>query len=161
MNININTVNSEDYRWIKSGRNKKLVMDEIVVLARKEYLPDVLKFINNHLKSVNYNKKANSLFELSVEEAYVNIVNYAYKTDDGKVVIRCKVDENPLKITAQFIDWGIPFNPLKKEDPDISQDIEKKVLGGLGIFLIKKYVDHMEYEYQDGKNILTIQKILI
>ena len=59
-----------------------------------------------------------------------------------------------------FSDRGIPFDPLAKEDPDISLSVEKREIGGLGIFMAKKIMDHMEYRYENGQNILTMTKKL-
>lgn len=135
-------------------------MNEIVVPAKIENLQKVLDFINNELKSVEHNIKELLQLELSIEEAYVNIAKYAYKSDDGKVIIRFNIEKNPLQITVQFIDSGTPFNPLKNEDPDISLKTKEKKIGGLGILLIKKNVDDIAYEFNNGNNILTIQKKL-
>lgn len=135
-------------------------MNEIIVPAKKENLQNVLNFINKQLDSFEYNIKARLQLEISVEEAFVNISNYAYGSEEGEVLIQCKIDKNPLQTTVKFIDTGIPFNPLENEDPDISLKTEEKEIGGLGIFLIKKNVDYIQYEYRDGKNILTIQKKL-
>ena len=135
-------------------------MNKLTVPAKIESLHVVMDFLSSQLDSVDHDMKARLQLELSIEEAYVNIVNYAYESDDGDVVICCNIDESPLKVTMQFIDYGVPYNPLENEDPDISLDAEEKEIGGLGIFLIKKNVDDISYEYHDGKNILTIQKIL-
>ncbi len=135
-------------------------MNKLTVPAKIENLQKVMNFLSDQLDSVDYVMKSRLQLELSIEEAYVNIVNYAYKSEEGKVVICCDIDEHPLQVTMQFIDCGIPYNPLKNEDPDISLNVEEKEVGGLGIFLIKKNVDHIEYEHKDGKNILTIQKKL-
>jgi anti-sigma regulatory factor (Ser/Thr protein kinase) len=135
-------------------------MNKIVVPAKIENLQKVLNFINQELESVEYNKTLLLQLELSIEEAYVNIVNYAYELEDGDVLISCSIDKNPTKVTIQFIDSGIPYNPLDNEDPDTLSKIEDKEIGGLGIFLIKKNVDFVEYEYQGGKNILTLKKAL-
>jgi hypothetical protein len=80
------------------------------------------------------------------------------ETADEEITVRLSIDENPLQITVQLIDSGTYFNPLEKEDPDVSTGIEEKEPGGLGIFLIKKNVDQVQYEYRDGKNILTLHK---
>ncbi|KAF5068854.1 Histidine kinase-like ATPase domain protein [anaerobic digester metagenome] len=72
--------------------------------------------------------------------------------------MRLIIYEDPLQIMVQLIDSGTRFNPLGKEDPDVSKGIEEKEPGGLGIFLIKKNVDQAQYEYQNGKNILTLHK---
>lgn len=161
---------------------KGIIMEEIIVPAQKKYLSSVIEFIENQLDKFEYSTKALLLFELSVEEAFVNIANYAYeswsedsksttevsksddypnKSDGEKIIIKSNVDENPLQITVQLIDSGRPFNPLKVSDPDISLSIDDREEGGLGIFLIKKNVDELQYQYQDGKNILTIGKIMI
>ena len=135
-------------------------MQKITVPAKIENLQKVFNFVNKQLNSVAYNMKARLQLELSVEEAYVNISKYAYESEGGKVEIYSTMDEDPLQITLKFVDSGIPYNPLKNEDPDIFLGTEEKMLGGLGIFLIKKNVDNIGYKYQDGKNILTIQKKL-
>ena len=57
-----------------------------------------------------------------------------------------------------FEDEGVYYNPLEKEDPDVSLSVEEREIGGLGIFMVKKSMDKMEYEYTDGKNVLTITK---
>lgn len=80
------------------------------------------------------------------------------ETADEEITVRLIIYEDPLQIMVQLIDSGTRFNPLGKEDPDVSKGIEEKEPGGLGIFLIKKNVDQAQYEYQNGKNILTLHK---
>ena len=135
-------------------------MNKLTVPAKIENLQKVMDFLDDQLNSVDYVLKARLQLELSIEEAYVNIVNYAYGSEEGEIIICCNVDENPLKVTMQLIDYGKPYNPLKSEYSDISQGTEEKKIGGLGIFLIKHNVDDISYKYLDGKNILTIQKKL-
>ena len=135
-------------------------MNKLTVPAKIENLQKVMDFLGDQLDSVDYVMKARLQLELSIEEAYVNIVNYAYESEEGEVVICCNIGESPLKVTMQFIDYGKPYNPLENEDPNLSLNAEEKEIGGLGIFLIKKNVDDISYEYCDGKNILTIQKKL-
>jgi anti-sigma regulatory factor (Ser/Thr protein kinase) len=137
-----------------------MFMQKITVPAKIENLDKVLNFVNKQLSSVDYNMKARLQLELSVEEAYINISKYAYESEVGKVEICCTMEEDPLQIKIRFIDSGIPYNPLENEDPDIYLGTEEKMPGGLGIFLIKKNVNNIGYEYQNGKNILTIQKKL-
>ena len=71
-----------------------------------------------------------------------------------------EVVENPLSVIITFIDNGIPYDPLKKEDPDITLSAEERDIGGLGIYMVKKTMDAVSYEYKDGCNILTIKKDL-
>jgi serine/threonine-protein kinase RsbW len=135
-------------------------MHKLILTAKIENLNKVFDFLDAQLSSLAYNMKAKLQLELSIEEAYVNISKYAYKSDKGEVEILTTVDEDPLQITVQLVDSGIPYNPLKTEDPDLCTDTEEKELGGLGIFLIKKNVDNIKYKYHNGKNILTLQKKL-
>jgi anti-sigma regulatory factor (Ser/Thr protein kinase) len=135
-------------------------MHKLILTAKIENLNKVFDFLDAQLSSLAYNMKAKLQLELSIEEAYVNISKYAYTSDKGEVEILSSVDEDPLQITVQFVDSGIPYNPLKTEDPDLCTDTEEKELGGLGIFLIKKNVDNIKYKYHNGKNILTLQKKL-
>ena len=88
--------------------------------------------------------------DLAVEEIFVNIANYAYRP----------VRENPLEVTLTFLDSGAPYDPLAKEDPDITLDVKDRQIGGLGIFLVKQTMDDVKYEYKNGRNILTLTKNL-
>ena len=98
--------------------------------------------------------------EIAVEEIYVNIVHYAYNPSVGKATIRCEVTDNPMQVMIQVLDSGIPFDPLAKEDADITLSADERDIGGLGIFMVKQSMDEVNYEYKDGKNVLTIKKVL-
>ena len=84
--------------------------------------------------------------------------SYAYEGKEGDVVIKASTSENPLSIKISFIDQGTPYNPLAKPDPNTSLALMERQKGGLGIFMVKKTMDDMTYEYKNGKNILTIIK---
>ena len=88
----------------------------------------------------------------------MNIAHYAYHPDIGDATIRCQVGGDPLQVIIQFLDHGRPFNPLEREGPDTSLSAEDRDIGGLGILMVKKSMDQVEYAYEDGKNILTILK---
>ena len=96
--------------------------------------------------------------DLAVEEIYVNIAHYAYAPAQGTVEILCTVDEGIL--TVRFKDSGKSFDPIAKPDPDITLSAEERQIGGLGIFLTKKFMDSVSYEYADGHNVLTFTKTL-
>lgn len=95
---------------------------------------------------------------LSIEEAVENVVSYAYDGGIGWLETDIHFDQNALMLTIELRDAGMPFNPLKKEDPDINQGAEERQVGGLGIFLCKKMMDSIEYRYEDGNNVLTMTK---
>ena len=95
---------------------------------------------------------------LSIEEAVENVVRYAYDGGIGWLEAGTSLDEDTLVLTIELRDAGIPFNPLEKEDPDVTLSADERKIGGLGIFLCKKMMDSIEYRYEDGNNVLTMTK---
>ena len=95
---------------------------------------------------------------LSIEEAVENVVRYAYNGGIGWLEAGTSLDQDKLLLTIELRDAGVPFNPLEKEDPDITLSAEEREVGGLGIFLCKKMMDSLSYRYEDGNNILTMTK---
>ena len=125
-------------------------------IAVKEELDNVIKFVNNEIEK-DVDKKTLMKIDVVIEEIFVNIASYAYKKDEeGFANISIKNENNKIVIT--FEDAGIPFNPLLKENPDITLSAEKRKTGGLGIYMMKKMMDNVEYIYKDNKNILVIEK---
>ncbi len=134
-------------------------MAERTFPARADQLEPVQAFVMEQLETYQCPEKIRFQLEVAAEEIFVNIVKYAYQPDRvGEAVVRCCVEENPLSLTIQFVDGGTPFNPLQKEDADITLTAEERRIGGLGILMVKKSMDAVDYEYKDGKNILTIKK---
>ncbi len=135
-------------------------MKELVVEAVTENLDEVLDFVNEQLELYECPMKTQIQVDIAVEEIFVNIANYAYDPKPGPATIRCEVTEDPLSVSLTFVDNGIPYDPLKKADPDITLSADERQIGGLGIFMVKKSMDDMTYEYKDGQNILNIKKNL-
>jgi anti-sigma regulatory factor (Ser/Thr protein kinase) len=104
--------------------------------------------------------KDQMLVDLSVEELFINVASYAYAPGTGDAVIRVMTKENPRRISITISDRGMPYNPLEKEDPDVTLSAEERKIGGLGVFMVKKSVDDIHYEYKYGQNIVTIEKNL-
>ena len=102
--------------------------------------------------------KAQIQLDVAVEEIFVNIANYAYTPNVGSATIRTELEPKTGMVAITFVDTGIPYDPLKKEDPDVSLPVEERQIGGLGIYMVKKSMDDMLYKYKDGQNILTIKK---
>lgn len=125
--------------------------------ASIDELDNVLNFIDNEIKDINDNKLLTK-FNLVVEEIFVNIVSYAYEDKNANNTVTISIKDNDDKTIITFIDSGKHFNPLIKDDPDISLSADERPVGGLGIYLVKKMMDNVEYEYKDNKNILTIEK---
>lgn len=129
--------------------------------AALDQLEPVQKFVLDQLRDHPFSERVRAQLDVAVEEIFVNIARYAYPKDHmGRVTIRCRVDQNPLRITVQFVDSGVPFDPLKKTDADITLSAEERQIGGLGILMVKRSMDEVRYAYEDGKNILTLVKVL-
>lgn len=133
-------------------------MKELIVRATDEALLDVQALVEGELAQAGASDKLIMEISVCLEELYVNIAHYAYGDQVGYATVHCGIEENC--VTIQLEDSGTPFNPLDKEDPDITLSAEERRIGGLGIYMVKTFMDEVTYQYQDGKNILTIKKNL-
>lgn len=128
--------------------------------ARADQLEAVQTFITDQIKNYPFSKRALFQIRVAVEEIFINIASYAYRSSEGEAVVRCGVEHDPLGILIQFLDRGKPFNPLLKKDADITLSAQERDIGGLGILMVKKAMDNVEYRYENGQNILTIRKTI-
>ena len=135
-------------------------MRSITVPATDEDPNPVMDFVGEELARYDCPPKALYQIEVAIEEILVNIVRYAGLSENDGVEIRCEVLDDPLRVIVQFLDGGIPFDPLAKADPDLSAKAIEEREGGLGIFMVKKMMDDVSYAYEGGKNTLTILKHL-
>ena len=134
-------------------------MKEITVKAADEELDNVIAFVTGELEAYDCPMKTQMQIEVAVEELFVNIAHYAYSPETGDATIQVDIsDRREAAIT--FIDSGTPYDPLAKPDPDVTLSAEERQIGGLGIYMVKKSMDDVRYEYKEGKNILTIVKKL-
>lgn len=115
-------------------------------------------FVNAQLEEIDCPMKAQMQIDIAIDELFGNIAHYAYNPETGPATVRVEVTEEPISVIITFIDHGVPYDPLKQEDPDISLSAEERSIGGLGVFMVKKTMDEISYEYRDGKNILRIRK---
>lgn len=127
------------------------------VPAKDEQMSAVMSFVDAILEENDCAAKAQMQIDVAVEELFVNIAHYAYPdTEDGWAELRAGVENGVFTIT--LVDGGIPYDPLKKEDPDITLSADERQIGGLGIYMVKKSMDALTYEYRDGCNVLTVKK---
>ncbi|MBR5088634.1 MAG: ATP-binding protein [Ruminiclostridium sp.] len=133
---------------------------ELETEASVDNLDAVIGFITGELEAVDCPMPLQMQTELAVEEIFVNIASYAYAPGTGNAVIRIGISDEPRTAEITFIDSGVKYDPLAKEDPDITLSASERGIGGLGIFLTKKNMDEVSYEYRDGKNIFTMKKHL-
>lgn len=114
------------------------------------------EFIQEELEKVETPLKVQMKILIAAEEIFVNIARYAYGNGSGTMKLELSYDDNSIRL--KFIDSGMPFDPFAQTDPDITLSAEERSIGGLGIFMVKKTMDNVEYKYEDGQNKLTISK---
>ena len=131
-------------------------MKKTEIVAKDENLSIATDFIREQLETVGCPKKIQMQIQLAVEEIFVNIASYAYAPETGMAGIAVEITEGIARII--FEDSGEPFDPLSEETPDVTLPASQRRIGGLGIFLVRKLMDGVSYEYRDGKNILTLEK---
>lgn len=129
---------------------------EITLEANVESIASVTAFVEEYLEPYGGSIKAVTQISVALDELVSNIVNYSGSKD---YTVRIEVSDSKVT-TLTFIDSGVPYNPLEKDDPDVTLSAEERKIGGLGIFLVKKTMDNVCYSREDGKNVLTIEKQL-
>lgn len=135
-------------------------MKELTIEAVVANLPRVTEFVDQELERLDCPLRAQMQIDIAIDELFGNIAYYAYHPETGPVTVRMEVVQEPLAVVITFIDQGVPYDPLAKEDPDVTLPLEERESGGLGIYMVKKTMDAISYEYRDGQNILTIRKNL-
>ena len=130
--------------------------NEITIDAKVENVSLAIDFVGENTQSLPFTVKDKHMLEIAVDEIVSNVARYAYEGGEGKVTVKFASDDQGITVTV--IDCGVPYNPLEKEDPDITLSAEERGIGGYGIFIVKKVMDEVTYEYKDNKNILTMKK---
>ena len=133
-------------------------MPKITLPATLENIETATDFINAILENADCSMKAQMQLDIALDELMSNVARYAYAPETGSITVSMEILEEPRRAVLTLTDEGVPYDPVKKEDPDISLSAEERSIGGLGIFIVKKSMDEMTYEYNDGKNIVTIIK---
>lgn len=133
-------------------------MPQITIKAIPDNLDAVRAFVTAQMQAADCPAKSAGQVELAVEEIFVNIAHYAYHPEKGMVSVTCDVDNVSDLVTVTFADRGRPYNPLQKDDPDLTLGAEDREIGGLGILMVKKLMDTVEYTFRDGENRLTLRK---
>ena len=135
-------------------------MKEITVDATIENMDTVTAFVDDFLDQIACPMKSKIQINIVIDEIFGNICHYAYKDSIGAVTVRVESGNTPKAVFLTFTDNGVPYNPLETEDPDITLSSEERKIGGLGIYLVKKNMDEMKYEYVNQQNRLWMEKRL-
>lgn len=133
-------------------------MKEITLDAVVKNVPELTDFIDRELEAVGCPLRKQMQLDIAVDEIFSNVAYYAYPSGTGKVTVVFDYEEETRTVILIFRDSGIPYNPMDAKEPDVTLSAEERQIGGLGIFMVKKSMDAMIYEYRDGMNILTLRK---
>lgn len=133
------------------------IMATLTVDADKASTAKVSAFVEAELEKLECPMKELAQINIAVDELFCNIASYAYPNASGKAVVSVQ-SPAPRMVAITFEDWGVPYNPLEKPDPDVTLSAEERNVGGLGIFIVKKTMDAVKYKHEDNKNILVIEK---
>jgi serine/threonine-protein kinase RsbW len=129
-------------------------MNKIKVPAKIDQLQELIHFVLSFARRQGFSKEKIGEIELMVEEVLVNVIDYAYPQEEGDVEVYCYPDEDN-RLVIQVSDRGVPFDPLSVPTPDLSQDINSREAGGLGIFIVRQLADELKYVRDGKRNILT------
>ena len=143
-----------------NGRKEETPVRELNLEATLENIPRVTAFVDEQLEALDCPMKAQMQIDIAIDELFGNISRYAYDPLTGPATVRVEVEQEPLSVIVTFIDHGKPYDPLSTREPDLTASAEDRPIGGLGVFLVKKTMDDVSYEYKEGKNILRIKKQL-
>jgi len=131
---------------------------EITLPAEIDSIPVITDFVNEILEAADCPMKAETQIDIAIDELFSNIAYYAYGEEKGMATVKVELDEAAPSVSITFIDSGAPYNPLEKADPDVTLAAEDRGIGGLGIFIVKKSMNEVNYEYCGEQNRLTITK---
>ena len=143
----------------EAGTMNSAAPDALTIPAKRENLDAVQSFVAERVEG-RCSVKTRLQIDLAVEEIFVNIASYAYAPGEGMAEVSAAVSDAPARLTVTFRDSGVPYDPTAKQNPDVSAMAQDRQIGGLGIFLTKRVMDEVRYEYRGGQNVLTMIKKL-
>ncbi|MDO4733022.1 MAG: ATP-binding protein [Bacillota bacterium] len=143
----------EEQRMINGFAPPRVAEDcpALVVEPSMESISRVAAFLETELEKLEVPIKIATKLMIALDEVYSNIVHYSGST---RTELYCCGGAGTLNLI--FRDDGIPYNPLEAETPDITLSAEERSIGGLGIFMVRKMMDRVDYVYENAHNILTL-----
>ncbi len=121
-------------------------------------IAEITEFTEKELEKAECSAKTVIQVNVAIDEICSNIINHGYPDEKGPLTVSVIIREETGQLYIRFTDEGIPYNPLTKDDPDITLSAEERSIGGLGIYMVKKTMDEIKYKYENNCNILTIRK---
>lgn len=140
-------------------------MHSAKIPASMEHLSRVMSLTERFLKEAGCGEDDRRHAEISVEEIFTNIASYAYKDsckkEEGMVWVEWEVRETgkeQKEVEIRFMDEGAPYDPFARKDPDLTLPIEERPVGGLGVYMVKQFMDDASHRYERGRNLTVIKK---
>lgn len=136
-------------------------MQSANIPASMEHLSGVMSLTGRFLKEAGCGEDDRRHIEISIEEIFTNIASYAYEKGDGTVWIEWDVresEEGQKEVVIRFQDEGAPYDPFARKDPDLTLPIEDRPVGGLGVYMVKQFMDDASHCYERGRNVTVIKK---
>ena len=119
-------------------------------------LHEVIEFVEETATAAALEARRVLHLLLAVEEGFVNICEHGALDRSASVLIRVQLAGD--RLIVELVDEGEPFNPLTRDDPDVTSGLEARPLGGLGIFFLRKVIDSVTYRRENGRNVLTLEQ---
>ena len=133
------------------------LLKSITLTNNVQDVPLLATFVEEVCEQAGFDASVTMQMNLAMEEAVVNVMNYAYPSGtQGDIMIDALMGNGKLQFVIS--DNGPPFDPTAEADADTTLSAEERPIGGLGIFLVRQLMDDINYEYKDDKNILTLSK---
>lgn len=133
-------------------------MREMTLSATVDNIEVVTGFINAELARMGCPGKTVCQIDIAIDELFGNIARYGYSPEAGPVTVRFEAADEPRGAIITFIDQGIPYNPLSAKEPDVTLGVRERPIGGLGVYMVKKSMDGIDYACEGGRNRLSIRK---
>jgi anti-sigma regulatory factor (Ser/Thr protein kinase) len=130
-------------------------MNRIRLAAKQENLDKFITVISNFAEQNDFSPEVIRRIKLSLEEALVNIMNYAYPENEGEVAVYYR-KKSDTELILEIFDNGISLNPLSTPKPNFTATLSERKVGGLGVFFIRKMTEDVHYRRQGDANILTL-----
>lgn len=136
------------------------LIKEMTLPATLDCVEPITAFVDEELEKIDCPMRLRTQIDVAIDEVLANVCSYAYNIPGGMVTVRYEELPEPHAVRLTFIDSGKPFNPLSVAAPDTTLGIKERKIGGLGIFIVRKTMDKVYYEYRDGNNIFQLTKYL-
>lgn len=134
------------------GKRTESVRKMLTLIPNQESVSKAASYVEETVEKAGIGRKDSYKISIALDELYSNIVFYSGASE---AKISCQVDEHWITLCLQ--DNGIPFDPLQREEADMKQLADEEQIGGRGIFLVKKLMSEVAYEYKDGYNEVTVK----